>query len=48
MPPRESLRELARLARTAGAAVVGQALQRRPRPDPATWIGAGKLEEIQA
>ena len=47
MPPRESLRELARLARTAGATVVGQALQRRPRPDPATWIGAGKLEEIQ-
>ena len=48
MPPRESLRELARLARTAGATVVGQALQRRARPDPATWIGAGKLEEIQA
>ena len=48
MPPRESLRELARLARTAGATVVGQALQRRARPDPATWIGAGKLEEIKA
>jgi len=43
----ESLRELARLARTAGATVVGQALQRRAHPDPATYIGAGKLEEIQ-
>ena len=48
MPPRESLRELARLARTAGATVVGQTLQRRPHPDPATYIGSGKLEQIQA
>ena len=48
MPPAESLRELARLARTAGARVVGQTLQRRPRPDPATYIGAGKLEEVRA
>ena len=47
MSPRESLRELARLARTAGATVVGQALQRR-RPDPATYIGSGKLEQIRA
>ena len=46
MGPRESLRELARLARTAGATVVGQTLQRRKRPEPATYIGAGKLEEI--
>jgi GTP-binding protein HflX len=48
MSAEESLRELARLARTAGALVVGQSLQRRPHPDPATYIGAGKLEEIQA
>jgi GTP-binding protein HflX len=48
MPARESLRELARLARTAGATVVGQALQRRDHPDPATYVGAGKLEEICA
>ena len=47
MPPRESLRELARLARTAGATVVGQTLQRRRRPDPATYVGAGKLGEIR-
>lgn len=46
MAPRESLRELARLARTAGATVVGQTLQRRRRPEPATYIGAGKLEEV--
>jgi GTP-binding protein HflX len=48
MSPRESLRELARLARTAGATVVGQALQRRRKPEPATYIGTGKLEEISA
>ncbi len=48
MTPRESLRELARLARTAGATVVGQTLQRRKRPEPSTYIGAGKVEEIQA
>lgn len=47
MSPRESLRELARLARTAGATVVGETLQRRKHPDPATYIGAGKLEEIR-
>ena len=47
MSARESLRELARLARTAGATVVGQTLQRRRHPDPATYIGAGKLEEIE-
>ena len=46
MGPRESLRELGRLARTAGATVVGQTLQRRKRPEPATYIGTGKLEEI--
>ena len=48
MPPRESLRELARLARTAGATVVGQTLQRRAHPDPATYVGSGKLEQIRA
>ena len=47
MTPRESLRELARLARTAGATVVGQTLQRRRKPEPSTYIGAGKVEEIQ-
>ena len=48
MGPRESLRELGRLTRTAGATVVGQTLQRRRHPDPATYIGSGKVEEIRA
>ncbi len=48
MPAEESLRELGRLARTAGAWVVGETLQRRPRPDPSTYIGSGKLEEVRA
>jgi GTP-binding protein HflX len=42
----ESLAELRTLAESAGAVVAGQILQRRDRPDPATLIGAGKLEEI--
>jgi GTP-binding protein HflX len=42
----ESLAELRTLASSAGAKVVGEILQRRDRPDPATLIGAGKLEEI--
>ena len=42
----ESLAELRTLAESAGAEGVGEILQRRDRPDPATLIGAGKLEEI--
>jgi GTP-binding protein HflX len=42
----ESLAELGTLAGSAGAKVVGEILQRRDRPDPATLIGSGKLEEI--
>jgi len=42
----ESLAELRTLAESAGARVVGEILQRRDRIDPATLIGAGKLEEI--
>jgi GTP-binding protein HflX len=42
----ESLAELRTLAESAGARVVGEILQRRDRPDPATLIGGGKLEEI--
>ncbi len=42
----ESLAELRTLAESAGAKVVGEILQRRDRPDPATLVGAGKLEEI--
>ena len=42
----ESLAELRTLTESAGAQIVGEILQRRDRPDPATLIGAGKLEEI--
>ncbi|MGZ4730729.1 MAG: GTPase HflX [Terriglobales bacterium] len=42
----ESLAELRSLALSAGAEVVGEFLQHRDRPDPATLIGSGKLEEI--
>jgi GTP-binding protein HflX len=42
----ESLAELHTLAESAGAKVVGEILQHRDRPDPATLIGSGKLEEI--
>jgi GTP-binding protein HflX len=42
----ESLGELRTLATSAGAEVVGEFLQHRDRPDPATLIGKGKLQEI--
>ncbi len=42
----ESLDELRILATSAGAEIVGEFLQHRDRPDPATLIGSGKLEEI--
>ncbi|MDO5377144.1 MAG: GTPase HflX [Clostridia bacterium] len=41
-----SLEELARLADTAGAVVVGSMLQKKTRPDTATYIGSGKAEEL--
>lgn len=42
-----SLRELAALAETAGAVVLDGLLQRRPHPDPATYLGRGKAEELR-
>jgi GTP-binding protein HflX len=42
-----SLDELALLVDTAGADVVGRVVQRRDRPDPATYIGSGKVAEIR-
>ncbi len=42
----ESLAELRSLAESAGAEVAGEFQQRRARPDPATLIGSGKLQEI--
>jgi GTP-binding protein HflX len=48
MSTEESVRELARLVRTAGGRVVGEAVQRRPRPDRTSYIGAGKVDEVKA
>ena len=42
-----SLRELAALAETAGSEVLDGLLQRRPNPDPATYIGKGKAQELK-
>jgi GTP-binding protein HflX len=44
--PRDPLGELASLAKTAGARVVGQLIQKRQRPDPGTYVGSGKALEI--
>jgi GTPase len=43
----ESMAEFRDLALSAGAEIVGEFIQRRDRPDPATLIGKGKLEEIK-
>lgn len=43
----EHLEELGRLADTAGAQVVGELTQQLDRPDSATYIGSGKLEELK-
>jgi GTP-binding protein HflX len=42
----QSLDELALLVDTAGAEVVSRVIQRRTEPDPATYIGRGKAEEL--
>jgi GTP-binding protein HflX len=44
----ETLQELERLVETAGGETVGRIIQRREAPDPATYIGKGKLEELKA
>ncbi|MGN5631650.1 GTPase HflX [Streptomyces sp. AC154] len=43
-----SLAELAALAETAGALVLDGVIQRRDKPDPATYIGSGKAGELRA
>ena len=43
----EHLRELERLADTAGARVVGELSQQIDRPDPSTYVGKGKVEELK-
>jgi len=45
---RHELSELRELLRTAGAAGVGELVQRREHPHPNTYLGAGKLEECKA
>ncbi|WP_375500261.1 GTPase HflX [uncultured Jatrophihabitans sp.] len=42
-----SLTELARLAETAGSQVLDGIIQRRDKPDPATYIGSGKAKELR-
>ena len=42
-----SLTELAALAETAGSQVLDGLIQRRSKPDPATYIGRGKVEELR-
>ncbi|MDT0450261.1 GTPase HflX [Streptomyces hesseae] len=42
-----SLAELAALAETAGAQVLDGVIQRRDKPDPATYIGSGKARELR-
>ena len=42
-----SLRELAALAETAGSEVLDGLLQRRAHPDPATYLGKGKTQELR-
>lgn len=44
----DTLDELEFLADTAGAEVVGRIVQRHRRPDPSTFIGKGKLEELKS
>jgi len=44
--PGDPLDELEGLAKTAGSHVVGQITQRRERPDAATYLGSGKVEEL--
>jgi GTP-binding protein HflX len=47
-PAVDSLEELASLARTAGAEIVGAEWQQRRHADPDTYIGAGKARELLA
>jgi len=43
----ETMAELAALVDTAGAITVGTVLQNRPSPDPRSFIGEGKVEEVR-
>src|SRR5919198_113503 len=43
----EELAEVRELLRTAGVEPVGELVQRRPAPDPRTYVGKGKLAELK-
>jgi GTP-binding protein HflX len=43
----EELDELRELARTAGVEPIGDLVQHRPHPDPRTYVGKGKLQELR-
>lgn len=43
-----SMDELEELARTAGAVVAAKIIQKRDKPDSATYVGSGRLEEINS
>ncbi|MDQ3371505.1 MAG: GTPase HflX, partial [Actinomycetota bacterium] len=47
LPEGDDLGELRELLKTAGVAVVGQAVQHRDRPHPNTYLGPGKLLEVK-
>lgn len=47
MMAENSLQELKALAQTAGSEVLEGLIQRRDKPDPATYIGSGKVEELR-
>jgi GTP-binding protein HflX len=44
----EHLSELEKLIETAGGVVVDRVFARRPRPDPATYVGSGKAEQLKS
>src|SRR3954452_7778734 len=46
-PDEPDLAELRELLRTAGVAYVGEMVQRRQTPDPDTYFGKGKLQELK-
>src|SRR5206468_11555185 len=48
LEPGRSLDELAGLAQAAGARVVLRVLQGRPKPDPSTFLGSGKVATLAA
>ncbi len=45
--PAEELAEIRELARTAGVEPVSELVQSRARPDPRTYVGKGKLDELK-